>query len=218
MPTYRTTTGGNLLRTPSGVTGEPPDGPGGMAVLADDVESRFGFNGIELAATTAVRDAIPSGRKYTGKRVRVTADGITYIWNGTGWAPWESGPSNAPGTWTNLTMGNGTAVHTQWWQNGILHGKFSINWGSTSSAGAAILVVFSGSGYSTTASADLAYAHVGHAYVRSASGTQPLACLLNNGFRFEMRAPGATGGVMGTTPYTLAANDSIAGTYAVKFP
>lgn len=38
MATYRTTTN-NLFRTPSGAVGEAPDGPGGMATLADDIDA-----------------------------------------------------------------------------------------------------------------------------------------------------------------------------------
>jgi hypothetical protein len=217
MVTYVSSTR-NQFRSPSGAVNEAPDGPGAFQTLAQDIDDRIGWNGIEYAATTAIRDAIPTARKFTGKRVRVAADGITYVWSGTNWVPWESSPQNVPITTNNLTQGNGTVVHSQWWQNGILHGKWALTWGSTSGAGAAILPVFGGAGMLTTGAADLAYPHIGHGFVNKVgTGIQPTVCRLDNGFRFAMWAPGATVAVHGTNPYTLAAGDTLGATYAVKY-
>lgn len=214
MPTYRTTSGGNLLRTPSGAPGEGPDGPGGMATLADDIESRFGWNGIEVAATTAVRDAIPAGRKYTGKRVRVTADGVTYSWAGSLWVPLSSAPQNFVPTFAGLTLGNGSAGGSYWWSEGTLKGRLTVTWGSTSAGPGGLLFNLPDNRYT----ADQAYPHCGAGYVqKGGSGAlTPLTARLDTGYRFALWAAAATAPMSATNVVTLASGDVITAAFDAK--
>lgn len=103
MATYRTTA--NLqLRTPSGAVGEAPDGPGGMATLADDVDTMLGIGGAERATNLAAITAIPSARTFTGKMAYAADTGYLYRYTGAtdGWVLWDTAR-----TWQAFTYATG---------------------------------------------------------------------------------------------------------------
>lgn len=102
MPTYRTTA--NLqLRTPSGAVGEAPDGPGGMATLADDIDLMLGVGGAERAANLAAITAIPTARTFFGKLAYAADTSYTYRYCGTtdGWVLWDMGRVWQPFTYAS---------------------------------------------------------------------------------------------------------------------
>lgn len=141
MPTYRTSSR-NQFRTPLGAVGDPPDVPGYLATFADDLDNFLGRGGAEDAATTAARNAIPSSRTYTDKRVRVAADGVTYIWDSTAWRAWQSDWATYTPTLTGITLGNGSYTAGPAWcfRDGLVFTYGQITLGSTSAVTGAILV------------------------------------------------------------------------------
>lgn len=205
----------NQIRTASGAVGEPPDSPGESAKTVDDIETRFGFNGIERVATTALRDAIPAARKYTNKQVRVDADGITYVWTGSAWVPWNSGPQNYTPTVANLTLGNGTLSGSYQYVNGVLYGNIVLIAGSTTTASGALL-------FNTPAAApdaDTTFKMVGEGYVldASANAQQGVYASLDNARRFALvtAANGTT--VAASTPFAISTSDQYHVKFRIKF-
>lgn len=84
MPTYRTTAR-SQFRTPSGAIGEAPDGPGGMATLADDVDNMLGYGGAEAVATYAALTGLPAGRVFVGKQALLLDSAARAEYTTAGW-------------------------------------------------------------------------------------------------------------------------------------
>lgn len=110
----------NQLRSPSGAVGEPPDGPGGMATLRDDVDNYLGTGGAEYCAGAAQVTAIPSSRKFVGKLAYRADTDCVYRWVGNGntavgangasngWQAWSKPPTAFTPTWTGVGMTTST--------------------------------------------------------------------------------------------------------------
>lgn len=131
----------NQFRSPSGAPNEAPDGPGAFQQLRDDVENYIGVAGAEYAATPTARDAIPSGRVFTGKKVFVASENIVYRrTNATGWQPWESEWITYTPTFTNFTLGNGVLAARYKHVDGMLLLNVAVALGSTSAMTGALVV------------------------------------------------------------------------------
>lgn len=215
MSTYNTSAY-NKLRSPSGAVGEPPDGPGGIAALRDDVDNYLGIGGAEYCATTAARDAIPSTRLFRAKLAYVaagsTGGNVVYRYDPTyGWNPWESVPQNYTPTFSNMTLGNGSIGGSYWWSSGVLHASIAITIGSTTTFSASPLIWFPQAG------ADTSYQHCGTAVINRSTSSRPgLFAVLDNNTRFALWQPGG-GQFTSTSPLTLQSGDVVSIAVVVKY-
>lgn len=121
----------NKIDMPTGAIGEPPDGPGQMQTIANEVDDRLGVGGAEWCTSFTAVASIPGSRTFEGKLAFAADDSSVWRYTAGTWIRWSRPVVPFTPTLEGLTLADGTLSGWNVYSEGTYRGGITVKFGAS---------------------------------------------------------------------------------------